>query len=229
MDTIVDNATPVVESTAAPAAETNQAPAANEPTLLGADEPTPAQTTEPTQEAAADDKPAEEDKPKGNENHGAPEGDADYADFTFEEGVEVDAALLTSVKGLAKELDLSQAGAQKLAEKAHSLTKAFGENTKATLAEAKKEWADKMQNDKEFGGTRLQENLGYAAKAMKEFATPELKQLLNESGLGNHPELVKAFIKVGKKMTGDNANLVVGNPPAKKDVPIANRIYPNNP
>ena len=223
MDPILDNAATTVATEAAPA------PAANEPTMLGAEEVAPAADAQPAQEATAEDKTAEADKPKGNENHGAPEGDADYADFTFEEGVTADPTLMTNIKGLAKELDLSQAGAQKLAEKANALTKAFSESTANTLAEAKKEWSQRMQNDKDFGGTRLQENLGYAAKAMKEFATPELKQLLNESGLGNHPELVKAFIKVGKSMTGDNDKLVTGQAPVKKDVPIANRIYPNNP
>ncbi|MEI6907818.1 peptidase, partial [Klebsiella pneumoniae] len=35
------------------------------------------------------------------------------------------------------------------------------------------------------------------------FGTPELKEYLNGTGLGNHPELVKAFIKVGKAMSED--------------------------
>ena len=35
------------------------------------------------------------------------------------------------------------------------------------------------------------------------FGTPELKTYLNDTGLGNHPDLVKAFVKIGKAMSED--------------------------
>ena len=36
------------------------------------------------------------------------------------------------------------------------------------------------------------------------FATPELKKALNETGFGNHPELVRLFVKIGKSLSEDS-------------------------
>lgn len=44
---------------------------------------------------------------------------------------------------------------------------------------------------------------------MDKFGSPELKQYLNETGLGNHPELVRIFANIGKAMSEDG--LVTGN------------------
>lgn len=65
------------------------------------------------------------------------------------------------------------------------------------------EWAATVKADKEIGGDKLTANLGVAQRALDTFGTPELKEYLNGTGLGNHPELVKAFIKVGKAMSED--------------------------
>lgn len=174
---------------------------------------------------------AEEDKkPERNENHGAPEGDEDYEAFTAPEGEEYAEEMVSAVKGLAKDLDLSQAGAQKLMEKASAMTKSFNTSLEETVSASKREWATQVEKDPEVGGAQLKENLGYAAKAIAEYAPPELKELLDTSGLGNHPALVKTFIKVGKAMTGDNQRIVTGaNQTSREALPIEKRIYPNNP
>ena len=36
------------------------------------------------------------------------------------------------------------------------------------------------------------------------FATPALKAALNETGFGNHPELVRLFVKIGKSLSEDS-------------------------
>lgn len=61
-----------------------------------------------------------------------------------------------------------------------------------------------MKADKEIGGDKLTASLSKAQQALETFGTPELKEYLNETGLGNHPELVKAFVKIGKAMSEDN-------------------------
>ncbi|SYA20142.1 Uncharacterised protein [Klebsiella pneumoniae] len=65
------------------------------------------------------------------------------------------------------------------------------------------EWAATVKADKEIGGDKLTANLGVAQRALDTFGTPALKEYLNGTGLGNHPELVKAFVKVGKAMSED--------------------------
>ena len=64
-------------------------------------------------------------------------------------------------------------------------------------------WAETVKADKEIGGDKLTSNLSAAQRALAQFGTPELKEYLEGTGLGNHPELVKAFVKVGKAMSED--------------------------
>jgi hypothetical protein len=64
-----------------------------------------------------------------------------------------------------------------------------------------------------------------ALKARERFSTPALRQLLNETGFGNHPEVIKFFAKVGKAMRED-AFHPPGSPPAPPEQPLENKFYP---
>lgn len=66
-----------------------------------------------------------------------------------------------------------------------------------TTVQLQQEWG------KNFDG-----KMDYAKRAFAQFATPELSQLMDESGLGNHPEVLRAFSKVGEMLGEDS--LVVG-------------------
>ena len=68
------------------------------------------------------------------------------------------------------------------------------------------QWAEQVKADKDLG---TDASIGAAQKAMDKFGSPELKQYLNETGLGNHPELVRIFANIGKAMSEDG--LVTGN------------------
>ena len=65
------------------------------------------------------------------------------------------------------------------------------------------QWAADVKADKEIGGDKLISNLSAAQRALDQFGTPELKEYLNTTGLGNHPDLVKTFVKIGKAMSED--------------------------
>jgi len=64
--------------------------------------------------------------------------------------------------------------------------------------ELKREW-----------GTDYDGRLDHAQRAFTQFTTPEFSALMDETGLGNHPELVKAFAKIGAMMGEDR--LIVGS------------------
>lgn len=65
-------------------------------------------------------------------------------------------------------------------------------------------WVQSSQTDKEFGGERFNENLAVAKRALTAFGTPELTQYLDESGLGNHPEMIRLMYRVGKQIGEDH-------------------------
>lgn len=178
------------------------------------------------------DQPQGEQKPgeqgqQGEQKPGEQGKDSPPADytFTFAEGKALEGEHLDFVKGLAKELGLSQDQAQKLADKAISRGEEASARQVEMVEAAKAEWAGAVRADKEIGGDALDANLGIAKKALQAFGTPELTALLNESGLGNHPEIIRAFYRAGKAISEDGVILGGQGGAQKGD---ARRLYPNS-
>lgn len=126
-----------------------------------------------------------------------------YADFVMPEGVELDSALLTEAAPLFKELGLTQDQAQKLVDFQAKQAQASSESQVDAFNQLMNDWQTKSKNDKEFGGDKFEENVGVARSAIDKFGTPELKQLLEEHGVGNHPEVIRFMVKVGKLTAED--------------------------
>ena len=86
-------------------------------------------------------------------------------------------------------------------------------------------WLDQAKADPEFGGDKLAENLAVAKKALDAFGSPELVKMLNESGLGNHPEIVRAFYRAGQKISSGSFVPSGAGAPQTRDA--AKTLYPN--
>jgi len=142
---------------------------------------------------------------------------------------ELDPEVLTAFGEVAKELDLPQEAAQKVLDKVAPVIQA--RQAKA-VEQVKVDWANESQSDKEFGGENLGANLEIAKSSLNAFGTDALKSLLSESGLGNHPEVIRFMYRAGKAISEDS---YVGNSQganAKSGVPkdfngIANALYSN--
>jgi hypothetical protein len=142
---------------------------------------------------------------EGKKTQGAP---AEYKEFTLAEGHKVDPETMGEFKTIAKELNLNQEQAQRLIELGGKIAdKAAGPGEAAIVAKAKSIWGELSTADKEFGGDDLAANLAAAKKTLKTFGTPELGQLLEDSGLGNHPEVIRLFYRVGKQISDDKVIL----------------------
>jgi len=188
------------------------------------------QTTEEKAAAEATAKEAEEAKAKEGETpKGAPET---YEEFQFPEGVEADAESVTEFKELAKAANLDQETAQKFAEMGPKIVTKMIDSQLKAMDQVVNGWADQTKADPELGGEKLTETLAVANKAMKAFATPELRTLLdkfdkgknpNGTGLGNHPEFIRLMNRVGKALSEDK--LVMGNEPGHTAKSAADKLY----
>jgi hypothetical protein len=145
-------------------------------------------------------------------------------EFKTPEGIKVDAEVTASFEAEAKALGLSQEAAQKLYDLGAQAVQKQVAETQSGIKSLQESWLVASKADKEFGGDKLTENLAVAKSAMK-FATPELKDILNASRLGDHPEMIRWMYRVAKAMQEDKH--VTGNtaPPTTKSV--AQRMYPN--
>lgn len=192
-------------------ADGGAAPAASEPSAPGAD--TAPQGDQPAQQDGenpsvdgegqqekAENQDGEQQKTeKEQKQEGAPE----KYEFTAAEGVDLDTEALKDFEPVARELNLTNEQAQKLVDAYPKILAGVQQRQAEAWQAQTEEWAATVKADKEIGGDKLTANLGVAQRALDTFGTPALKEYLNGTGLGNHPELVKAFVKVGKAMSED--------------------------
>lgn len=124
-------------------------------------------------------------------------------ELTFPEGFQADPELMTEFESIAKEAQLTNEAAQKFA----ALVPKVQEKIVAAQVEAwagqVAKWAQDVEADPEIGGPAFQDNVTLAKKAMGVFGTPELKKAMDETGYGNHPEVVRLFVKIGKAIGDD--------------------------
>lgn len=144
------------------------------------------------------DKDSEADKSKDEDK-----SDDEYGELKLPEGVELDKEAMTEFKGVAKELELSKEGAQKLVDLQAKLMTKAGESMTEAWSKIQTEWREKAQADKEYGGKAFKENVGLAQKAIKTFGSKEFSEALESTGMGNHPELIRFLVKVGKEISED--------------------------
>lgn len=200
-------------------ATTNEGEAASEQTeqvaATGADNDGQAQQPQEPTAAEGQEKTEEAEKPAG-----APE----KYEFAAPEGHEFDPSVIEQFSEVARELNLPQDAAQKVLDK---MAPAIASRQAEQVQAVREQWANDARADKEFGGDKLTENLSYAKKAMDQFATPELRTLLNDSGLGNHPEVIRTFVRVGKTISEDGF-VKGGQTPSSGQGHDPKRLYPNS-
>lgn len=154
--------------------------------------------------------------------------------------VEIDTDLLAEATPILKELNLTNDQANKLAPfVVKAIDKAFAKQGDE-FSTVKADWAKEAAADPEIGGKNWKATQSLAAKALDHFVGPvttkdkdgnetpnEFRKLLDESGLGNHPAMIRAFRKIGEGLAEDGtfARSDTGAPakPPREEV-----MYPND-
>lgn len=175
---------------------------------------------------------------------GAPEADAaaevveapdipEAYELTMPEGLSVDADLLAEATPVFKELGLTNETASKLMPFAGKLIEKASEATMAQLAESgaaqRKAWLDEAKASEDIGGGKWDATIGAAAKGLDALGyktgTP-FRAFLNESGIGNHPDMIRIAAKLGELVSedGEFVRADAGAPA----LPTWKRLYPND-
>lgn len=149
-----------------------------------------------------------------------------YADFVLPEGMSLDEGALAEAVPMFKELGLTQEQSQKVIDLYAKQVQAGSEKQVDDFNQLMNDWRDKSQNDREFGGDKFNESVKTARAAINEYGTPELKQLLEDHGVGNHPEVVRFMVRVGRTLKED----VPGSSgsAASKTADRVSILYPND-
>ena len=144
------------------------------------------------QETQATEQPAEEQKEQFIKESDWNLNPADYKGLSQE--------FVAGYTGIAKELGISSVQAGTMLEKAYDLIQ---QQDKDVVAKQAKEWQNSSRNDTEFGGRSFEANLEIAQKALNQWGGEALVNILNETGLGNHPEVIRFFYRAGKSISED--------------------------
>lgn len=173
---------------------------------------------------------AEHDKTKPAEKSDDPADkvpeDGKY-DLKMPEGIEIDTELAEALGPEFADLKLTNAQAQKLVDKYIEIQKGREEGKFKTWGETIQKWADDAKADKEIGGTKWDGTVSNARRAVDTLGTPELREYLNASGGGNHPELIRFMAKVGAMIKEDNP-ATGGAEGAGKPVEAAHALFPTD-
>lgn len=159
----------------------------------------------------------------------------DKYEFKVKDGLTLDETAIEAVTPLLKELGLNQEQAQKLAD--------FHQEQQAKVVPALMEkyaaqqqvWRSEAKADKEFGemagGKSFAENMSLVAAGRDAFGDADFAKALKDSGMGNHPSVVRFLFKVGKAVssgtvfTGSTGGR--GAPGTGGEDAIGSRIFTN--
>lgn len=178
-------------------------------------------------ETKADDKKADDKAaPKAPEKYELKPG----------EGVKLSADVQTKFEAIARELDLPQEAAQKMLDLAPELNKMYASNLEEVAQATSTKWHEETRNDKELGGDNYDSTMALVAKTRDAFATPELTALLqrfdakknpNGTGLGNHPEVIRLFARIGSRISEDGKFVGGNTTPNQGAAAPADKLYAN--
>lgn len=152
--------------------------------------------------------------------------------------VEIDTKLLEDVTPLLKEAGVTQGAAKKLAPAVLKVQEKVIEQLNNNHSAMKADWEKQVREDKDIGGAKLDETMGRVARALDKFGaqsvkdkdgkeTNEFRLLLNDTGLGNHPVMVRMFNEIGKLVGEDDTLIRPDTSPAAKQDRLE-VLYPND-
>ena len=124
--------------------------------------------------------------------------------LTMPEGIEVDQELIDALGPDFHSLGLTNRQAQQLADRFIEIQGKRGKAASEAWAGRVQGWADEARKDREIGGAKWAGTVGSAQRALSRLGTPALREYLNSSGGGNHPEMIRIFAKVGSMIQEDN-------------------------
>jgi hypothetical protein len=126
----------------------------------------------------------------------------------------------------AKERGMSNEDAQKLLDRESQAVSGYVADQTKRQGQLRDTWYEQVKNDKELGGDNFKRTSENARRVVDRFASEHLKQELNKTGLGNHPELLRMMSKIGEAMADDKFVLTTERPAPKKST--ADVLYPSS-
>lgn len=176
--------------------------------------------TETGNESAKEQEAVGAPQNSGEEPKAEPEKAEPYT-LTAPEGYPISEKELSDFNRHCLEVGMTKEQAEKSLEMLHSNFKA----TQEAFEAQRRDWVAEIKSDKEYGGEKFKETVADAKRALAQFDEGgTIRTLLEETGYGDNPAIIKVFAKVGRAMAEDK---IVGKGGAGGKKPLAERLYPD--
>jgi hypothetical protein len=149
------------------------------------------------------------------------------------EGFSIDPALVQHADPVLRDIGLSNDAANKLLPVARDIMARTQESVVRQIEDAaaaqKQSWHAAFVADPEIGGARRSETEHFAAKALDALGYAQghpFRVALDTSGFGNHPDMIRAFRRLGE-LVGEDGSFVRPTTAPSRNRPVWERLYPN--
>lgn len=147
----------------------------------------------------------------------------DYV-FHFAPETVVDKALIDDFRRFAFEQKMSLENARLMAKFYETYVQGQSKKRSMEQAELLKNMQKACEEDGEYGGLGFYDNMRYAKMAMLRFDDGSLAKILNETGFGSHPEVVRFMYRVGRALAEKDMPRAQN---AEKEQSAAELFYPS--
>lgn len=162
----------------------------------------------PDAPAAAPDAPVLGAEPTAEATPAPEARDAASYKITAPEGSQVSQDRLDEIAAYAAERGLSDDQAQDIVQFEADAVGRERDFQAEQMKELRSTWIESLRQDPQYGGERFTKTCEEAKRALDKFATKELKEHLNRTGLGDNKELIITFARIGAQFSEDT--LVTG-------------------
>lgn len=170
-------------------------------------------TTVVSEDPVVEDEVTEAKEDKSDDEPVKPEEDKEKADeeeFKLELSEEsiLEQALgkevLKEVEAFAKENGLSNEAAQAMLKREEAMLQKLQDANAEAFDNRVESWRQDVLADKQLGGENFEKTKLDAQKAVKHFGDEDFIKILNETGYGNNPSVVRFLANIGALMQNDS-------------------------
>jgi hypothetical protein len=128
---------------------------------------------------------------------------------------------------IAKELKLDQGSAQKMVDVFVEMQESDAKQARQEFLDLQQDWLKELDKNPDFGGDNKDETLKLANKVVGRFGGDDLRAVLNDTGMGNHHQLIMTFARIGRLM-GEDRLVTAGDKTISRNPKSDGEIfYPN--
>lgn len=181
-------------------------------------------TTEEGTPATPPPDPGSQSTEEGGSQTDTEAGAAEEISLELVENAVMDQAALTAITEAATAQGLTQEQAQAMATQAENAAATAVKGLHDQYLAETVAWRDEVTADAELGGEKFDETSRLARAALDKYGSSKLKEALDKTGYGNHPELVRFCRNIGKAMEDDDG-MVSGSRTAGESKTPQKKLY----